>query len=232
MVKFLTTNQMLAKLEEIINHTKRQVTFICPYIKPDKKLFERLNMLVHEGKKIRVVYGKESLNQEILENLKALKSCTLYYYEDLHAKCYFNEDEMIIGSLNLLLSSEKNREMGVFLDNMIQTDKEAFNEAQHEAEGIIISSKSEYIPNMKEKQSLKPNQEKPSKSLSKDKGFCIRCGSEIKFNPEKPLCKEDYTSWNKYADPSYQEKFCHKCGKQYSTSLEKPLCLRCFKELN
>jgi phosphatidylserine/phosphatidylglycerophosphate/cardiolipin synthase-like enzyme len=231
MVKFQSMNQMLGKLEEIIKHTKHEVTFISPYIKPDPKLFEKLNMLEREGKKIRIVYGKDSMNPEVLDKLRALKSCSLFYYEDLHAKCYFNEDEMIIGSLNLLLSSEKNREMGVFLDNKVETDKEAFEDARKEAEEIILNADPDQLKNPKDLVPEKIIPEAKKKSSSKEQGFCIRCQSEIKYNPDKPLCKEDYVSWNKYADPKYQEKYCHRCGKLYSTSVEKPLCLQCFKEL-
>ena len=48
---------------------------------------------------------------------------------------------MIIGSLNLLQSSEKNREMGVFLEKINDTNQEAFDDAYTEAEEIIRESK-------------------------------------------------------------------------------------------
>lgn len=60
-------------------------------------------------------------------------------------------------------------------------------------------------------------------------GYCIRCRKEMEFNPNRPLCSNCYTIWNKHANTLYKEKFCHHCGKEYQTSYEKPICYECFK---
>lgn len=44
----------------------------------------------------------------------SLDNLTLCYLEDLHAKCFFNERELVLSTMNLYAFSERNnREMGV-----------------------------------------------------------------------------------------------------------------------
>ena len=68
------------------------------------------------------------------------------------------------------------------------------------------------------------------KNQTKDTGFCIRCGDDLKFNPEKPLCYKCFKSWTKYSNPEYKEKFCHACGKESSSTVAKPVCYACYKK--
>jgi len=56
-------------------------------------------------------------------------------------------------------------------------------------------------------------------------------GTDLKFNPEKPLCYKCFKSWEKYSNPDYTEKFCHACGTEYSSTVAKPLCYACYKKL-
>lgn len=56
-------------------------------------------------------------------------------------------------------------------------------------------------------------------------GFCIRTGTQIKFNPKQPMSNEAWKSWNKFANENYPEKFCHKSGKPSNgkTSMKNPI---------
>lgn len=56
-------------------------------------------------------------------------------------------------------------------------------------------------------------------------GYCIRTGVAIKFNPQQPMCKEAWLSWNKYQNADFPEKFCHKTGKPSygKTSMRHPV---------
>jgi len=62
-------------------------------------------------------------------------------------------------------------------------------------------------------------------SKNKVTGYCIRTGSEIPFNIEKPLSYEAFKSWNKYSDTEYEEKYCHFSGESSrgATSVSKPI---------
>jgi hypothetical protein len=56
-------------------------------------------------------------------------------------------------------------------------------------------------------------------------GYCIRTGIEIPYNPEQPLSKEAWKSWNQFGNPNYPEKYCHKTGKisNGKTSMANPI---------
>ncbi len=57
------------------------------------------------------------------------------------------------------------------------------------------------------------------------KGYCIRTGVEIPFNPNKPMCEKAYSSWAMYKNYDYKESFCHKTGKPSNgkTSMRHPI---------
>jgi hypothetical protein len=60
--------------------------------------------------------------------------------------------------------------------------------------------------------------EKPPKYFEKPyqktpPGYCIRTGVPIDFNPERPLSRKAYQTWNQFGDPYYQENFCHFTGE-------------------
>lgn len=56
-------------------------------------------------------------------------------------------------------------------------------------------------------------------------GYCIRTGTQIPFNPKRPMCDEAYKSWSRFSNPDYVEKFCHFSGERSDgeTSFSKPI---------
>lgn len=60
-------------------------------------------------------------------------------------------------------------------------------------------------------------------------GTCIRCGTDVDYDPDKPLCGECFNSWVRFANPDYREKFCHDCGSETRASMRKPLCADCYE---
>lgn len=60
---------------------------------------------------------------------------------------------------------------------------------------------------------------------TKPKGYCIRTGVPIDFNPERPLSADAYKSWSKFSNPDYPEKFCHFSGEPSNgeTTFAKPI---------
>lgn len=67
-------------------------------------------------------------------------------------------------------------------------------------------------------------------SYQADKGFCIRCKTNIAPNMEKPLCKTCFQVWSQYEDPYYSENFCIFCGNKKNTTFKKPACYNCYKK--
>lgn len=219
-VKFLTTLEASAKVEKIIREVKNELIVITPFLKLSNLFLERFRDAENRGVRIKLVYGKRELDSEEQSNLEQLNNLELYYCESLHAKCYFNEDQMVITSLNLYdYSIKNNREMGVYIRKI--EDEKLFNDAQTEANSIIQSAILEKI--VAEKEINVENE-----VVNDRTGFCIRRHETISFNPDKPLCASCYKVWVEYGDPDYPENYCHACGEIASTSYRRPLCWKCY----
>ena len=139
MAKFLTTLETSARIEKIIREAKNELTLITPYLKLNKIFLDRLKDADSRNIKITLIYRKEELNPEEMEHLKELCNLQLYFCENLHAKCYFNEDLMVITSLNLhQFSQSNNRKMGVLIKR--EEDKILYLDAIKETDSILKSS--------------------------------------------------------------------------------------------
>lgn len=140
MAEFLTTSGVSYQVESIIKEAKKKLVLISPYVQISKVLLERLHNASDKGVQIFLIYGKDELKALEKEQLNSIKNLKLYFYQNLHAKCYFNEKTMVITSMNLYEFSEKhNREMGVLIQK--KDDLKMFDEVVEETSSIIKSSK-------------------------------------------------------------------------------------------
>ncbi len=223
-VKFLTTLEASAKVEKIIREAKNELTIITPFLKLSNLFLERFRDAENRGVRIKLIYGKRELDSKEQNNLEQLNNLDLYFCESLHAKCYFNEEQMVITSLNLYdYSIKNNREMGVYIKR--EENEKLFSDALTEANSIIQSAISEKISVVRE--ILVEDEE-----VNHRTGFCIRYHETISFNPDKPLCTSCYKVWVEFGDPDYPENYCHACGKIASTSYRKPLCWKCYNSIS
>lgn len=228
MAKFLTTRQVSAELETIINNAKDWLFLISPYLDVPGTLLECIKSADNKKVKIMLIYGKKEKQEEALSELSRLKNISVRYSEHLHSKCYFNEASMIITSMNLYAYSEaNNREMGILITKT--GDSEIFNDAYQEVTRILENSNEVSI-----KGSPRVDHQQASLEVSKqnqprgaNKGFCIRCGTNIAYNPIQPYCSSCYKVWSKWNNPEYQENACHRCGRQAATSKNSPVCGYC-----
>jgi len=219
-VKFLTTLEASAKVEKIIRNAKEKLILITPFLKLSNLFLERLRDADNRGVRIKLVYGKKELDSEEYRNLNQLNNLELYYCNSLHAKCYFNEDQMVITSLNLYdYSIKNNREMGIYIKQ--EQNENLFNDALNEVNSIIQSSQIEKLSALN-----KLDVEK--EVVHATTGFCIRYHENITFNPDRPLCNSCYKVWVEFGDPDYPENYCHACGEKANTSYRKPLCWKCY----
>lgn len=171
---------------------------------------------------IRVIYGKNELQPAQINWLRSLKFVRTSFCENLHAKCYLNEREAIITSMNLYeFSQVNNHEMGIYITK--SDDPDLYEAIYAEARRLIRISEEirvsiEVVP--------------PDSPFSNgdEKGFCIRCKKEIVRNPAAPYCGDCYRVWKKYENPTYQEKYCHRCGKDHPSTMHKPLCPECYRQ--
>lgn len=64
--------------------------------------------------------------------------------------------------------------------------------------------------------------------MAEKPGACLRCGSEVPFDPAKPYCASCFASWKRFSNENYVEKHCHDCGGSHRASMAKPLCRSCY----
>ncbi len=244
MVEFLNTSKAYAEIEEIISKTKSRVVLISPYIKIPASLLDRLKFIDGKGIKIVVVCRKGDLKDDVRNDLKQLKRLELRFDENLHAKCFYNEESMVISSLNLYdYSLQNNREMGILLS---LKDGNVFNEARNEAEFIVSNAEkdslirsvfSEVVKETKsildsatEDDSRTPRRTRTT-SRTKQDGYCIRCKTSIPYNLDYPYCHDCWKKWDaKGGNRDYRERDgkCHACGKPAPAKMAKPLCDSCY----
>lgn len=188
MAQFLTTNGTSYHIENIIIGAKKELVLLSPYLQLSKTFFERLKDASLNDVKITVIYGKDELKPNEKNSLAELKNISLFFFENLHAKCYFNESEMVITSMNMYEFSEKNnREMGVHLSR--EVDKDLYEKARAEAQSVKQSSEEiELVKKNRAYNSL-------NKNIKSKRGYCIRCEDRIPFDPRRPLCDECYSIW-------------------------------------
>jgi phosphatidylserine/phosphatidylglycerophosphate/cardiolipin synthase-like enzyme len=141
MAKFLNTKKAVSEIEDLIRNAETRLILISPYLKLSKDFKELLKYRNSKDKITTVIFGKQELNPHEMKFLQGLRFVILKYNEDLHAKCYLNDDKMIITSLNLYeFSMNNNKEMGVLVDLNDESDKELFEEAYKEIDFIDETS--------------------------------------------------------------------------------------------
>jgi phosphatidylserine/phosphatidylglycerophosphate/cardiolipin synthase-like enzyme len=224
MAKFINTRKAVSELEDLIRNAGEKLILISPYLKLSKDFKELLTYRNNKDKITTVIFGKQELNPDEMKFLQSLRFVILKYNEALHAKCYLNDDKMIITSLNLYeFSMAKNKEMGVLIDKNDNADNQLFNDAMEEIRFIEDTSQ-RFEFNISKPVSSKQADNKNSPK-AKQNGYCIRTGVEIPFDIEKPLSPEAYKKWKEFGNKDYPEKFCHFSGEPSNgeTSLSKPI---------
>ena len=235
MAKFLDTTGVSYHLQQLINRANERLILISPFLKINDRIKQSLadkNLMKID---IRVVYGKNELQPEENNWLKSMQSIKTYFCKDLHAKCYLNEKEAIITSMNLYeFSQVNNNEMGIYIER--EKDPELYKDISEEAQRLIrigdeiVVSVEKAIDKDKDKKNEKD--ERPKPKLNKDSGFCIRTGVQVPFDIERPFSYDAYKKWNEYGDRDYPEKYCHYSGEDSSgqTSMNKPILAKNWKK--
>ena len=228
MATFLTRKGIVFHLDRIIEEADKELVLISPYIKADN---ETKNLLKDKTRAttIHVIYGKKELMPAEKSFLDSLGIATSFL-KNLHAKCYLNENEALLTSMNLYqFSQEHNDEMGILVSR--QDDEELY-EAIHRQAMRWKTASGEIEPASKGQvnPAATRNRAKPSRTPQHKPrdGFCIRCRGVIAANPEQPYCRRCYARWKRYENNSYKEKHCHTCGNKHAATRIKPLCGDCY----
>ncbi len=234
MADFYTTTGISHHLEEIIKNAEERLWLISPYLKVNSRLKELL-----EDKKasvdIRVIYGKSELQPEEMKWLEELPKIKTSFRQNLHAKCYLNEAQALLTSMNLYEFSEKNNdEMGV----LVSKDEDLYRKIFEEAKRLVDNSEQIRVTVARvaapagDRESPVPrrNVRSQAKVEKPSAAFCVRCRNELPANPLQPYCNRCFRSWKRYENKDYEEKHCHTCGKEHKATMAKPVCLDCYRK--
>lgn len=240
MAKFINTRKAVSEIEDLIRNAGEKLTLVSPYLKLSNDFRELLTYRNSRDKITTVIFGKQELKPDEMTFLQGLRFLVLKFNENLHAKCYVNDQHMIITSLNLYeFSMAHNKEMGVLIDKNDPADTQLFEDAMKEVDFISETSQrfefgaSKVAVHKISEVGRGPGPQKASKPVvvptgsvkGMPTGYCIRTGAEIPFNVEKPMGYEAFKSWSKYSNPDYKEKFCHFSGEGSNgeTTVSKPI---------
>lgn len=233
MAKFLNTTGVSYHLEELIKGTKDRLILISPYLQFTDRIKEHLSNLNIQKRDIRIVYRENKLQLEENNWLESQIGIRTSLCKNLHAKCYINENEAIITSMNLYeFSQQNNNEMGIYVSKAQDTD--LYNATLEEVQRLLTISEEIRVTVKKVTADTPPKTEKKSIELkqSSDKlnGFCIRTGIPIPFDIEKPMSLDAYKKWNK--NLNHPEEFCHFSGERSNgeTSVKQPILRKNWKK--
>ena len=235
MAEFLDTQGVSYYLKKLINNSDDKLYLISPYLQLNNQLKLSLEDRHKFSIDIIIIYGKVSdINPDDSSWLQSMPGIKLLFHKDLHAKCYFNEKEAIITSMNLYMFSQQNNvEMGIYISK--EKDEALYKQIATEVDRIKRGSEHRTISVEKvgPKASLKSPQHSDERTKTQHAtGYCIRTGVPIPFNIEKPLSKEAHKIWNEYGDKDYPEKFCHFSGEpsEGENSVNKPIISKNWKK--
>ncbi len=240
MAKFLNTTGVSYHLEELIKGTKDRLILISPYLQFTDRIKEHLSHLNIQKRDIRIVYRENKLQLEENNWLESQIGIRTSLCKNLHSKCYLNENEAIITSMNLYeFSQQNNNEMGIYISKAQDTD--LYNATLEEVQRLLAISEEIRVTVKKVTADTPPKTEKKvvvtksafAKPSGKQTGYCIRTGVEIPFNVKKPLSYDAYKKWNEFGDPDYPEKYCHFTGEPSNgeTSVSRPILKKNWKKV-
>lgn len=238
MVDFLVTEEINNELRKIIEDAQDRLWIISPYLKINDRLKERLqdkNNLNFDTD-ITVIYGKNDLRPEENEWLDSMESINIFFRKNLHAKCYLNEKEALLTSMNLYeFSQVNNDEMGLLVSK--EKEPDLYGRIFEECKRIIRMSEGIRLA-VSTVKAVEEEPQSPTRQVAKttvgkpQAGFCIRCGVNIDADPTKPYCLACYRSWNRHKNADYEEQdgHCHICSSGHKASMNKPLCRSCYQK--
>ena len=236
MAKFLTTTGVSYRLEEIIKGAKERLVIISPYLRINERIKELLEDKNRMKIDVRVIYGKSELRPEENNWLGSMDSIRTSICNNLHAKCYLNENEALLTSMNLYeFSQVNNNEMGILITR--DEEQDLYDEIKEESMRLVRVSEEIRVtvakvePETAGKAATKRARREPRQDMAKpERGFCIRCKAELPSNPTQPYCSRCYASWRRFNNEEYEEKHCHTCGKEHGASMLKPVCIACYRK--
>ncbi|CAL2087093.1 phospholipase D family protein [Tenacibaculum sp. 190524A02b] len=159
MAKFLNTTGVSYHLEELIKNTEDRLILISPYLQFHKRIKDHLENLNIQKKDIRIIYRENKLQVEESNWLESQIGIRTSLCNSLHAKCYLNEKEAIVTSMNLYsFSQQNNDEMGIYVSK--EKNSDLYNDIYNEVLRLLTISEEIRISVKKVNNKVELNSEK------------------------------------------------------------------------
>ena len=174
MAKFLNTTGVSYRLEELIKNTNDRLILISPYLQFHNRIKDHIHNLNIQKKDIRIVYRESKLQLDESNWIESQIGVRTSVCSTLHAKCYLNESEAIVTSMNLYsFSQQNNDEMGIYVSK--NTDPDLYNDIYTEAQRLLTISEEIRVSVKKvdkqaeDKKNEKAESKKPNSDFSQSK---------------------------------------------------------------
>ena len=224
----LFDSDIASHLVRIIDESKERLILVFPYwsIGKWRHLSSALTRCAQRSVKIMSFLRDEpeQSNGEGAEFLRGI-GAQVYLVPGLHAKIYLNEMGGLVSSMNLTEPSTRNSfEVGIQLN-------------AQQVQSVNEYIRTRLIPTARPLNKVVAEVSVASRSRTtarrqpraRPTGHCVRCGTSLSFDPDRPLCDECYGVWSQWSDPDYPEKLCHHCGREERVSYGRPLCRTCYQ---
>ncbi|MFC2000698.1 phospholipase D-like domain-containing protein [Chloroflexota bacterium] len=143
MAEFLHTYDIRSQITHIINSANNFVVLISPFLNElQEEVFEGIKKADERKVEVILLCGKNKqwkgaikLDQKLIHQLDELENLYIFYIQNLHAKCYFNENSMVITSMNLYDINTVNVEFGILLD--VEEDSDIYHKSLEAVAGLF-----------------------------------------------------------------------------------------------
>lgn len=170
MAKFLNTTGVSYHLEELIKTTKDRLILISPYLQFHKRVKDHLENLNIQKRDIRIIYRENKLQVEESNWLESQIGIRTSLCNSLHAKCYLNENEAIVTSMNLYsFSQQNNDEMGIHVTK--ENDADLYNDIYDEVQRLLTISEEIRISVKKVDKEIERQKEQTLINVQKNTNF-------------------------------------------------------------
>lgn len=169
MAKFLNTTGISYHLEELIKNTTDRLILVSPYLQFHRRVTDHLENLNIQKKDIRIIYREDKLKVEESNWLESQIGIRTSICNSLHAKCYLNENEAIVTSMNLIsFSQQNNDEMGIHVTK--ENDIDLYNDIYRDVERLLTISQEIRVSVKKVDKEIEKQTEKTVSEIVRSKG--------------------------------------------------------------
>ena len=241
MSKILDSYKTNSAIRSIISNAEKYIVLICPFAPNDDFVFKDYIQLRKSDDVFMYFFFRSSWvpykdyeykNDDLTRIFKhygSLRNVLLFRIPsscaEFHAKCYFNESDFLISSMNLSYHTRKFSSLECSVLFSLENDPDEFSQC---IDWFYLFCKFTNMPSYLASGIL---------NNSLRFGYCIMCGvnvtidKRIPVNEDFPFCVE--CAWRYYEDQSRRVyrtyRYCHCCGEPVGAINKKaPICYNCL----